>query len=79
MRTPQPTPSSTSALPSAEYFLPDVPSVDVIITTRRLQARKMTALKAVELADMEVVEAAELLIKTLCQGLMYLFQACQTS
>jgi tetratricopeptide (TPR) repeat protein len=43
-----------------QYFLPDAPSVDVIITTRSSQAQVMTALEAVEVADMEPAEAANL-------------------
>jgi tetratricopeptide (TPR) repeat protein len=43
-----------------EYFLPDAPSVDVIITTRSSRAWEMTALEAVEVADMEPAEAAAL-------------------
>jgi len=43
-----------------QYFLPDAPSVDVIITTRSSRAQEMTALEAVEVADMEPAEAVEL-------------------
>ena len=43
-----------------EYFLPDAPSVDVIITTRSSRAQEMTALEALEAADMEPAEAVEL-------------------
>jgi hypothetical protein len=42
-----------------EYFLPDAPSVDVIITTRSSRAQEITVLEAVEVADMEPAEAAE--------------------
>jgi tetratricopeptide (TPR) repeat protein len=42
------------------YFLPDAPSVDIIITTRSAQAREMTELEAVEVGEMEKSEAADL-------------------
>jgi tetratricopeptide (TPR) repeat protein len=42
------------------YFLPDAPCVDAIITTRSSRAQEMTALKAVKVAGMEEAEAAEL-------------------
>jgi tetratricopeptide (TPR) repeat protein len=42
------------------YFLPDAPSVDIIITTRSARAREMTELEAVEVGEMEKSEAADL-------------------
>jgi tetratricopeptide (TPR) repeat protein len=46
-----------------EYFLPDAPFVDVIITTRSSRAGAMTPLDPVEVAEMESWEAAELFRK----------------
>jgi tetratricopeptide (TPR) repeat protein len=43
-----------------DYFLPDAPCVDVIITTRSSRAQEMTALEAVKVTDMKPAEAAEL-------------------
>jgi hypothetical protein len=42
------------------YFLPDAPSVDIIITTRSARAREMTELEAVEVGEMEKPEAVDL-------------------
>lgn len=46
-----------------EHFLPNDPSVDVIITTRSASAEEMTDLKAVQVAEMELTEATELFMK----------------
>ena len=46
-----------------EFFLPDAPTVDVIITTRHAGAAEMTTLAAVEVGEMETTEAAELFQK----------------
>ncbi|KAK3176512.1 hypothetical protein OEA41_007835 [Lepraria neglecta] len=43
-----------------EYFLPDAPGVHIVITSRSSIAKEMTALEAVEVADMEPPEAVEL-------------------
>ena len=43
-----------------EYFLPDAPGVHIVITSRSSTAKEMTALDAVEVADMELPEAIEL-------------------
>jgi tetratricopeptide (TPR) repeat protein len=45
------------------YFLPDAPSVTVIITTRSAIATEMTQLEEVNVAEMEPSEAAELFIR----------------
>jgi tetratricopeptide (TPR) repeat protein len=45
------------------YFLPDAPSVTVIITTRSAIATEMTQLKEVNVAEMDPSEAAELFIR----------------
>ena len=45
------------------YFLPDAPSVNVIITTRSAIATEMTQLEEVNVAEMEPSEAAELFIR----------------
>jgi tetratricopeptide (TPR) repeat protein len=45
------------------YYLPDAPSVDIIITTRSAQAKGMTELEAVEVGEMEESEAANLFYK----------------
>ena len=45
------------------YFLPDAPSVDIIITTRSARARELTELEAVEVGEMEESEAADLFYK----------------
>jgi hypothetical protein len=42
------------------YFIPDAPSVDVIVTTRSSRAQEMTLLEAVQVADMKPAEAAGL-------------------
>ena len=42
------------------YFIPNAPCVDVVITTRSSQAQEMTSLEAVEVADMKPAEAVEL-------------------
>jgi hypothetical protein len=39
-----------------EYFLPDTPSVDVVMTTRSSRAWERTALEAVEVANTEAAE-----------------------
>ena len=39
----------------SHLFLPDAPYLDVITTTGSLQAQEMTALEAVEVADMKVL------------------------
>jgi hypothetical protein len=46
-----------------DFFLPDAPTVDVIITTRDARAAQMTTLAAVEVGEMETTEAAELFQK----------------
>jgi len=46
-----------------EYFLPDAPSVDHIITTRSSRALEMSTLAAIEVAEIEVEEAAALFCK----------------
>ena len=43
-----------------DYFIPDAPGVDVIITSRSSTAKEMTTLDAVEVAEMEPPEAREL-------------------
>jgi len=45
------------------YFMPDAPGVHVIITSRSSTAREMTALDAVEVAEMETSEATELFLR----------------
>jgi tetratricopeptide (TPR) repeat protein len=45
------------------HFLPDAPSVNVIITTRSAIATEMTELEEVNVAEMEPSEAAELFIR----------------
>lgn len=42
------------------YLMPDAPGVHIIITSRSSTAKEMTMLEAVEVADMESSEAAEL-------------------
>jgi hypothetical protein len=42
------------------FFLPDAPGVDVISTSQSLRTKDMAWLEAVEAADMELVETAEL-------------------
>lgn len=49
-----------SSYVNLEYFLPDAPLVDVVITARSSRARKMSMLEAVEVAEIEASEAAEL-------------------
>ena len=46
-----------------EFFLPDAPTVDVIITTRHARAAEITTLAVVEVGEMEATEAAELFRK----------------
>jgi tetratricopeptide (TPR) repeat protein len=46
-----------------EYFLPDAPLVDAVVTTRSSRAREMSSLEAVEVAEMEASEATELFRK----------------
>ena len=43
------------------YFMPDAPGVHIVITSRSSTAKEMTTLDAVEVAEMEPSEAAELL------------------
>jgi hypothetical protein len=45
------------------HFLPDAPSVHVVITTRSGVAKEMTRLEAVEVKGMEPAEATELFIR----------------
>lgn len=45
------------------YFLPDDPSVDVIITTRNTSVRKISSLNGVEVAEMTPEEATTLFLK----------------
>jgi tetratricopeptide (TPR) repeat protein len=59
-----------------ELFLPDAPTVDVIITTRHAGAAEITTLAAVEVGDMELTEAAELFRK--CAKLKSLQPAIET-
>ena len=42
------------------YFMPDAPGVHVIITSRSATAKEITQLEAVEVAEMEPMEATEL-------------------
>ena len=42
------------------YFMPDAPGVHVVITSRSSTAKEITMLDAVEVADMEPLEAIEL-------------------
>ncbi len=46
------------------FFLPDVPGVEVISTSQSSRTKDMTWLEAVEVADMEPVEVAELFAQT---------------
>ena len=46
-----------------EFYLPDAPTVDVIITTRYAGAAEMTMLTPVEVGEMETTESAELFLK----------------
>jgi hypothetical protein len=46
-----------------EFFLPDAPTADVIITTRLAWAAEMMTLGAVEVGEVETMEAAELFQK----------------
>lgn len=39
-----------------EYFLPDASLVDVVVTTRSSRAREMSALEAVEVAEMAPIQ-----------------------
>ena len=43
-----------------DYFLPDAPGVHIVITSRSSTAKEITTLEAVEVADMELLEAVEL-------------------
>ncbi len=45
------------------HYIPDAPSLHVIITTRSFKARKMTKLPSVEVGKMEEVEAMNLFAK----------------
>ena len=45
------------------YFLPDDPSVQVVVTTRNANVRKMGQSKGVEVAEMEKKEATALFVK----------------
>lgn len=42
------------------YFMPDTPGVHAVITSRSSTAKKITMLDAVEVVDMEPLEAIEL-------------------
>jgi hypothetical protein len=44
-----------------EVFLPDAPTVDVIIATRHARAAEMATLAAVEVGEMETTEAGAML------------------
>jgi len=46
-----------------EFFLPDAPRVDVVITRRYARAAEMTTLDAIEVREMETTEAVELFRK----------------
>ena len=46
-----------------KFFLPDAPTVDVIITTRHIRVAEMTTLTAVEVEEIETTEAVELFQK----------------
>jgi NB-ARC domain len=46
-----------------EYFIPDAPGLHVIVTSRSSTVKELSALEAVEVADMEPSEAAELFQK----------------
>ena len=46
-----------------EFFLPDAPTVDIIITTRHAQVAEITTLMAVDVGEMETTEAVELFLK----------------
>lgn|SRR5271154_2844661 len=43
-----------------EVFLPDAPTVDVIITTRHVRAAEITTLTTVEIEEIEITETMEL-------------------
>ena len=43
-----------------KYFMPDAPEVHVVITSRSSTAKEITMLDAVEVTDMEPLEAIEL-------------------
>jgi len=45
------------------FFLPDAPTVDIIITTRHARAAEMTTLEVIEVGEMEATEAVELFQK----------------
>ena len=45
------------------YFLPDDPSVDIVITTRNASTRKMSRLEGLEVAEMAPEEAKMLFVK----------------
>jgi tetratricopeptide (TPR) repeat protein len=55
--------------PNLEFFLPDAPMVDVIITTRHTRVVEITPLMPVEVGEMEDTEAMELFQK--CAKLQY--------
>ena len=46
-----------------ELFLPDAPTVDIIVTTRHARAAEITTLAVVKVGEMEAAEAAELFQK----------------
>lgn len=46
-----------------QYFLPDDPSVDVTVTTRNANVRKMGPLDGVEVAEMTAKEEMTLFLK----------------
>jgi NB-ARC domain len=47
-----------------QFFVPDTPGVDVIITSRSVNGKDITRMEAVEVAEMEPTEATELLISS---------------
>jgi hypothetical protein len=51
------------------YYIPDASSIDIIITTRSSEAKKMTELQSVEVAELEVEEAEKLLCR--CSNLTH--------
>ena len=51
-----------------DYFMPDAPGVHVVITSRSSTAKEMTTLDAVEVAEMEPLEAAKRIASTAGQA-----------
>src|SRR5271156_3653968 len=47
----------------SRIFLPDAPTVDVVITTRYARTAEMTTIGAVEVGEMEATEAVEMFRK----------------